>query len=239
MSLPPQQPFLPLTWGMQCITDSSAGFPERYARSTQAFLPLPLYNGQHGIVRTGTQSSSMQAHNDSWRSQTSSYAGYPPSFVSGTSAPSSRSSTWAQQGRDMTAGPAFDNNGARIQEPVVCEWTFLGCNKWCDPGQEWYEHSKSHFKGNEPPQDVYCFFADCPWRRSYSTGRDAWYNRQRHIDSFHRGCRGDFKEYVDRDFARFLLREGIIKDWEYKDLRLSHTVNVARAYATTNRSRNN
>jgi hypothetical protein len=67
-----------------------------------------------------------------------------------------------------------------------CLYQFLGCDQTSfEDTRGWYEHSKSHLRGQAPPKNLRCPYSSCPWAISGADGEACWRKREAHLESNH------------------------------------------------------
>lgn len=156
-----------------------------------------LPRGPASIPRTLPNSSSLMALFDA------SFTELTPSLSSGSSSGSDSSiqSSAASvavrpglldaEGRYVDATRSFQTDQSRSsldRQPArkSCLFKFLGCEKtFSKNAREWYDHSKSHFRGHTPPSNLRCPYASCSWTISGVDGEEAWWTRWTHLQSGH------------------------------------------------------
>lgn len=207
------------------VIATNAHFPDPSAVPLryESALPAPL-----------TTSSSMRVQPD-WQSQAGSQYGPTPSLSNGTTASSSRASTFERQGLHVAVGRMLDEEGRVLRHRVPCDFYFLGCQEMLQPGEEWHTHSKSHFRHHPPPQYVYCPFRYCPWTVEVESGHRSWEFRRQHINRSH-GCAGEFKR-IEPYFAMYLLQKGLVDGGQFQSLIRDGHAHAGPPYATINRNR--
>lgn len=100
---------------------------------------------------------------------------------------------------------------------LVCCFHFLGCAAGFDDLEQWNTHCESHLRGNLP-REVHCPFV-CDWAVKCGSGREAWQQRNDHIDEDHTEHeKVDTKKRPAASLIDHLWRHNIIDTVEKKEL---------------------
>lgn len=110
-----------------------------------------------------------------------------------------------------------------VQQPKGprCLFSFLQCNKTFTSPREWYEHSKSHFRGATPPRELRCPYPSCSRTIVGDDGEQAWSKRWEHFERDHNILAESEGVCEKRDVRLFehLWNAGVIGRAELQELR--------------------
>jgi hypothetical protein len=110
----------------------------------------------------------------------------------------------------------------RKSRPISCLHQFLGCDQTSfENAREWYDHSKSHLRGQPPPKNLHCPYPTCPWTTSCTNGEESWERRWAHLESNHDVLIDGEALYEKRDGQLFehLWRMRLIDSAQLQELR--------------------
>lgn len=181
-----------------------------------------------------------------------SFASSVPSLSSGSSIgssssiPSSAASLAIRPGLldfegcyiDAQSSNPFDTSSP-CTRGVSCLFAFLGCEKIFRDDGEWYEHSKSHLQGRQPPNHLRCPYPSCSWATWKPDGETAWSERWMHLQNKH-DVLGDAEslcEKRDTQLYDHLWRARLISAVQLQDLKRSGRLGTdGQPFVTTERS---
>jgi hypothetical protein len=182
-----------------------------------------------------------------------SFTSLAPSLSSGSSTDSDSSIRSSAAGSVVRSGP-FDTEGFYVdhsdgsgesvdrQQPtfISCLFRFLGCDKTSfEDARGWYEHSKSHLRGQTPPSNLRCPYSSCPWTVSGANGEESWRKRWAHLQAEHDVLADGEALCEKRDSKLFehLWKARVIDNAQLQELRRSGRLGVDRLpYVTTEKS---
>jgi hypothetical protein len=102
-----------------------------------------------------------------------------------------------------------------------CLFRFLGCTRtFVKNDGEWYEHSKTHFREQSPPNHLRCPYSFCAWTVS---GIEAWTERWEHLQGAHDVMNSgeDLCEKRDGQLYEHLWKVRVINSAQLLELRRS------------------
>lgn len=172
-----------------------------------------------------------------------------PSLSSGSSTGSDSSIRSSAAGSLVRSGP-FDTEGFYVdhsecpgvsvdQQPtfISCLYRFLGCDETSfEDARGWYEHSKSHLRGQAPPGSLRCPYSSCPWTVSGVNGEESWRKRWTHLQAEHDVLADGEALCEKRDGKLFehLWKARVIDSAQLQELRRSGRLGLDRQpYVTT------
>jgi hypothetical protein len=158
-----------------------------------AIRAYDMGGGPAGIPRSLPSNSSSMAYFGA------SFTELTPSLSSGStgsdsSIQSSAAGSAVREGPLDDEGRYVDDNQSERSCSVArrqprytpCLYQFLGCNKTSfEDTRSWYEHSKTHLRGQAPPKNLRCPYSSCPWTISGGNGEHSWTKRLAHLENNH------------------------------------------------------
>ena len=173
----------------------------------------------------------------------SSFTSLTPSLSSGSSTESDSSIRSSAAGSVVRSGP-FDTEGFYVDQNkcpgvsaerqptlISCLFRFLGCDHTSfEDARAWYEHSKSHLRGQTPPSNLRCPYSSCPWIVSGANGEESWRKRWAHLQADHDVLADGEALCEKRDAKLFehLWKARVIDSAQLQELRRSGRLGVER-----------
>lgn len=227
--------------------------------NTDEDTPGPGFAIEAYALRGGPDSTprSLPSNSSSMAYFGASFTELTPSLSSGSSTGSESSVESSASGVAVRAGLLdaegcyFDSTrsnqserscsvASRQPRSISCLYQFLGCNRTgFEDAREWYEHSKSHLRGQAPPNNLSCPYFSCPWATSGINGEDSWRKRWAHLESYHDVLADGEPLCEKRDSQLFdhLWKVRIIDSAELQELRHSGRLGSDRKpYVTTEKA---
>jgi len=213
-----------------------------------AIQAYALQGGPASIPRSLPSDRSSMAFMDA---SFASFASLTPSLSSGSLTGSDSSIQSSAADSVVRPGP-FDTEGCYVgaayddqsecrralqPTPISCLFQFLGCNQtFSGDATEWYEHSKSHFRGQTPPSNLRCPYPTCAWAVSGVNGEESWRKRWTHLQADHAVLAdgGVLCEKRDAHLYEHLWKTRVINSAQLQELRRSGRLGAEmQPYVTT------
>lgn len=142
---------------------------------------------------------------------------------------------------DTSEPPSIGSPSPAVQHPSpTCLFSFLGCQKTnFSNAEHWYEHSKTHFRGNPPPRTLKCPYSSCRWAIASRDGEEAWAERWEHLEEEH-DILADTESLCEKRDARLyehLWKFHVISNAQLQELRASGSLgSISQPYVTTEKA---
>jgi hypothetical protein len=212
-----------------------------------AIRAYDLGGGPAGIPRSLPSNSSSMAYfgasfTDLTPSLSSGSTGSDSSVQSSAAGSAVREGPLDDEGRYVDA--THDNQSERScsvtgrrSRYTPCLYQFLGCKQTTfEDTRGWYEHSKSHLRGQAPPKNLRCPYSSCTWTTSSADGEVSWKKREAHLESNH-DVLADGEplcEKRDAQLYEHLWRLHVISSAQLQELRQSGRLGSdSQPYVTT------
>lgn len=119
------------------------------------------------------------------------------------------------------------------QQQLACSFWFLGCKDTFEDLKVWDTHCQSHLR-KKLPSTGWCPFK-CEWKRTASSGEEAWRRRFEHIVEVHwdNGHIVDVESRPESDLIRHLWNVKLIDNIQLLDLRQYGRITNNRVFTNT------